>query len=235
MNLKLKNITIKGKITIVALLVVLFVSVIVCYFMFRCPIVFKQENIKVEINEEKAVVALYVENLKCVKDGYKVVAIQSDYETLDLGNVVLSEQGKGEFVFDLERNDIEIKGIALLHEKQVPLIGFKGNKIENYEEILFAGQDEYEEEFDDELDDLEDTEDIYIDTEDDDDEYEYEEIEYIEIDGDDDDEYEYEEIEYIEVDDEPQYNRGYTSTVEEVEDDSYDEEEVEEVKEVKRE
>ena len=169
---------------------------------------------KVEINEEKAVVALYVENLKCVKDGYKVVAIQSDYETLDLGNVVLSEQGKGEFVFDLERNDIEIKGIALLHEKQVPLIGFKGNKIENYEEILFAGQD---------------------DTEDDDDEYEYEEIEYIEIDGDDDDEYEYEEIEYIEVDDEPQYNRGYTSTVEEVEDDSYDEEEVEEVKEVKRE
>lgn len=190
---------------------------------------------KVEINEEKAVVALYVENLKCVKDGYKVVAIQSDYETLDLGNVVLSEQGKGEFVFDLERNDIEIKGIALLHEKQVPLIGFKGNKIENYEEILFAGQDEYEEEFDDELDDLEDTEDIYIDTEDDDDEYEYEEIEYIEIDGDDDDEYEYEEIEYIEVDDEPQYNRGYTSTVEEVEDDSYDEEEVEEVKEVKRE
>ena len=128
---------------------------------------------KVEINEEKAVVALYVENLKCVKDGYKVVAIQSDYETLDLGNVVLSEQGKGEFVFDLERNDIEIKGIALLHEKQVPLIGFKGNKIENYEEILFAGQDEYEEEFDDELDDLEDTEDIYIDTEDDDDEYEY--------------------------------------------------------------
>ena len=93
---------------------------------------------KVEINEEKAVVALYVENLKCVKDGYKVVAIQSDYETLDLGNVVLSEQGKGEFVFDLERNDIEIKGIALLHEKQVPLIGFKGNKIENYEEIKAA-------------------------------------------------------------------------------------------------
>ena len=84
---------------------------------------------KVEINEEKAVVALYVENLKCVKDGYKVVAIQSDYETLDLGNVVLVNR-KRKFVFDLERNDIEIKGIALLHEKQVPLIGFKGNRIE---------------------------------------------------------------------------------------------------------
>lgn len=181
---------------------------------------------KVEINEEKSVIALYVENLKCVKDGYKVVAIQSDYETLDLGNVVLSEQGKGEFVFNLERNDIEIKGIALLHEKQIPLVGFKGNKIDNYEEILFAGQDEYEE-----IDDLEDRgyEDIYIDNEED--EYEYEEIEYIEIDDEDDSEYEYEEIEYIEIDDEPQYNRGYTSTGEEVENDAYNYEEVEETEE----
>ena len=182
---------------------------------------------KVEINEEKSVIALYVENLKCVKDGYKVVAIQSDYETLDLGNVVLSEQGKGEFVFNLERNDIEIKGIALLHEKQIPLVGFKGNKIDNYEEILFAGQDEYEE-----IDDLEDRgyEDIYIDNEED--EYEYEEIEYIEIDDEDDSEYEYEEIEYIEIDDEPQYNRGYTSTGEEVENDAYNYEEVEETEEI---
>lgn len=184
---------------------------------------------KVEINEEKSVIALYVENLKCVKDGYKVVAIQSDYETLDLGNVVLSEQGKGEFVFNLERNDIEIKGIALLHEKQIPLVGFKGNKIDNYEEILFAGQDEYEE-----IDDLEDREyeDIYIDNEEDYDEYEYEEIEYIEIDDEDDSEYEYEEIEYIEIDDEPQYNRGYTSTGEEVENDAYNYEEVEETEEI---
>ena len=184
---------------------------------------------KVEINEEKSVIALYVENLKCVKDGYKVVAIQSDYETLDLGNVVLSEQGKGEFVFNLERNDIEIKGIALLHEKQIPLVGFKGNKIDNYEEILFAGQDEYEE-----IDDLEDRgyEDIYIDNEED--EYEYEEIEYIEIDDEDDSEYEYEEIEYIEIDDEPQYNRGYTSTGEEVENDAYNYEEVEETEEDKK-
>ena len=185
---------------------------------------------KVEINEEKSVIALYVENLKCVKDGYKVVAIQSDYETLDLGNVVLSEQGKGEFVFNLEINDIEIKGIALLHEKQIPLVGFKGNKIDNYEEILFAGQDEYEE-----IDDLEDRgyEDIYIDNEED--EYEYEEIEYIEIDDEDDSEYEYEEIEYIEIDDEPQYNRGYTSTGEEVENDAYNYEEVEETEEDKKE
>ncbi len=65
---------------------------------------------------------------------------RSDYETLDLGKVILSEQGKGEFVLDLDETTIEIKGIALLYEKTVPLIGFKGNKIENYEEILFAGR-----------------------------------------------------------------------------------------------
>ena len=47
---------------------------------------------------------------------------------------------------------------------------------------------------------------------DDDEEYEYEEIEYIEIDDDEDGEYEYEEIEYIEVDEEPEYNRGNTSS-----------------------
>lgn len=41
MNLKFKNITIKGRVTIAVLLVVLIVSVIACYFMFRCPIVFK--------------------------------------------------------------------------------------------------------------------------------------------------------------------------------------------------
>ena len=147
---------------------------------------------KVEINEEKSVVALYVENLKSVKDGYRVVAIQSDYETLELGNILLNEQGKGEFTFNLDRNDIEIKAIAMLYEKQVPLIGFKGNKIDNYEEILFAGEEEDYDTFEDEFDDGRIA---------DDEEYEYEEIEYIEIDDEDDAEYEYEEIEYIEIED----------------------------------
>ena len=48
---------------------------------------------KVEINEEKSIVSLYVENLKSMKEGYRVVAKKSDYETVDLGNIVLSEQG----------------------------------------------------------------------------------------------------------------------------------------------
>ena len=176
---------------------------------------------KVEINEEKAVVSLYVENLKSMKDGYKVVAIQSDYETLDLGNIVLSEQGKGEFILNLDNSNVEIKAIALLYEKSIPLIGFKGNKIDNYEEILFTGYDDLDE-----------------------DEYEvYEEVEYIEVeDGDDFEGYEeIEEIEYIEVEDddyeeeeegdyEDDYQgRGYENEeyeyieVEEVEEDDYEE------------
>ena len=42
---------------------------------------------KIEINDEKSVIALYVENLKYMKDGYRVVAIRSDYETIDLGKI----------------------------------------------------------------------------------------------------------------------------------------------------
>lgn len=140
---------------------------------------------KVEVNDEKSTVALYVENVKSVKDGYKVVAIRSDYDTVELGNIVIGDQGNGEFAFDLENSGSEIKGIAMLYEKTVPLIGFKGSKIDNYEEILFTGDDNYEE-----------------------DEYEYEEIEYIEIDEDDPDYERYEEIEYIEIDeDNPDYDK----------------------------
>ena len=153
---------------------------------------------KIEVNDEKSVVALYVENLKYMKDGYRVVAIRSDYETIDLGKITLSEQGKGEFVLNLEDRDAEIKGIALLYEKTVPLIGFKGNKIENYEEILFMGD-----------------EDDYIETDDEVDEYE--EIEYIEVEDDEDGDYEeYEEIEYIEVEEDDNLD-GYGDTDDEYE------------------
>lgn len=141
---------------------------------------------KIEVNDEKSVVALYVENLKYMKDGYRVVAIRSDYETIDLGKITLSEQGKGEFVLNLEDRDAEIKGIALLYEKTIPLIGFKGNKIENYEEILFMGDEDDYIEIDDEVDEYEEIE--YIEVEDDEygDYEEYEEIEYIEVEEDDD-------------------------------------------------
>ena len=122
---------------------------------------------KIEVTDEKSVIALYAENLKNVEEGYSVVAIRSDYETIDLGNFNVNEQGKGEFSLDMGEDDIDIKGIAVIQDKAVPLIGFKGSKIDNFEAILFPPQYEYEE--------------IEDNNEEDDEEYEYEEVEYIEI------------------------------------------------------
>lgn len=180
---------------------------------------------KIEVTDEKSVIALYAENLKNVIEGYSVVVIRSDYETIDLGNFNVNNQGKGEFSFNMGDEDIDIKGIAIIEDKAVPLIGFKGNKIENFEEILFPPQYEFEE------------------VDDEDDEYEYEEVEYIEVDDDTDedsdyyereiddndneDEYEeYEEIEYIEDDDvrNNEYEYEYEEIIyEEIEDNYYEE------------
>lgn len=137
---------------------------------------------KVEVTDDKSVVALYVENLKYMREGYKVVAILDDYETIDLGRIVLSEQGKGEFSLSLDETSTNIKSIALVYEKSIPLIGFKGSKIDNYEEVIFTSDEEY----------------VEYEEIDEDEEYEYE-YEYEEIDEDEEYEYEYEEVEYIEV------------------------------------
>lgn len=181
---------------------------------------------KIEITDEKSVIALYAENLKSVDDGYSVVAIRSDYETIDLGKFNVNNQGKGEFSLDLGDDNIDIKGIAIIKDKTVPLIGFKGSKIDNFEDILFPPQYEFEEveENDDNLGDDVYEEIIYEEIEDQDDETndyveipedidayeEYEEIEYIE--PDDEDEYEYEEIIYEEIeDDNTTGNNEYTN------------------------
>lgn len=189
---------------------------------------------KIEVTDEKSVIALYAENLKSVSEGYSVVAIRSDYETIDLGNFNVNSQGKGEFSLDMGDEDIDIKGIAVIQDRAVPLIGFKGSKIENFEEILFPPQYEFEEV--------------------DDDEYEYEEVEYVEvddvmddesvddedmdedIDGDEEEyeEYEeYEEIEYVEEDDRRDNEYEYEEVIyEEIEEDEYEEVEDEEYEEV---
>ena len=196
---------------------------------------------KIEVTDEKSVIGLYAENLKNVAEGYSVVVIRSDYETIDLGNFNVNNQGKGEFSFNMGDEDIDIKGIAIIQDKAVPLIGFKGNKIENFEEILFPPQYEYEEE-DDNADEYEEVEYIEVDDETDEDYYEgeirdeeddeeseyvyeeYEEIEYIEDDDARNDEYEYEEIiyeeiedgyyeEYVEIDDEEEVNIQHKNTV----------------------
>jgi hypothetical protein len=113
---------------------------------------------KVEINEDKAVVALYVENVKFVKEGYKVVVIESDYTVRDIGRIIVNQQGKGEFVLNLNDEDIEVKAVALTYERRVPLIGFKGAKIDNYEDIIFIDEEEYEEEYEDEYEEEENDE-----------------------------------------------------------------------------
>ena len=148
---------------------------------------------KIEVTEEKSLVALYVENLKYIRDGYKVVAILEDYNTLDLGRIVLSEQGKGEFALNLDENNTNIKAVALVSEKSVPLIGFKGSKIDNYEEIIFTSDEEYME-----YEELEDDE-----------EYVYEEVEYEEVDDDENCEYEYEYLEYVEIEEDNEENTDY--------------------------
>lgn len=146
---------------------------------------------KIEINDEKSVVALYVENLKNLKDGYDVIVLRSDYEKVNLGKINLNNQGKGEFILDLNEEDSDIKAVALAYDKYIPLIGFKGNKIENYEDLIFDIEDDEVIEEDEEIqyDDL-------------DSEYEYEEVEYIYEDDliDDENQYEYEEIEYFDED-----------------------------------
>ena len=167
---------------------------------------------KIEVTEDRSVIALYAENLKSVDDGYTVVVIRSDFESIDLGNFNVNSQGKGEFNLDMSDDYIDIKGIAIVKDKSVPLIGFKGSKIDNYEDILFPPQYEFEEEESDdeyvyqeveyvEVDD--DTESIYRSVSDDIyEEYEeYEEYEYI----DPYNEYEYEEIIYEEVEDDEQF------------------------------
>jgi hypothetical protein len=165
---------------------------------------------KVEVTEEKSLVALYVENLKYIRDGYKVVAILEDYNTMDLGRIVLSEQGKGEFALNLDENNTNIKAVALVSEKSIPLIGFKGSKIDNYEEIIFTADEEYVE---------------YEEIEDDD-EYIYEEVEYVDVEDDEDGEdceYEYEYLEYIEVEeDDDRNNVEYKYENEEYETDDED-------------
>ena len=128
-------------------------------------------------------------------------------KTIDLGTFNVNSQGKGEFSIDIGEDDIDIKGVAVVQDKSVPLIGFKGNKIDNYEDILFPPQYEFED-IDDE-DYVDTSDDDYYDGSDD----EYEEIEYIEVEEDNidderndtDDTEVYEEIEYVDPDEINEY------------------------------
>lgn len=91
---------------------------------------------KIETREEKINIMIYVENVKYVKSGYRIILIQDDLTTKDIGRVLVNESGKGEFKINFDENDLEVKSIALTHENNIPLIGFKGKVIDNYEELI---------------------------------------------------------------------------------------------------
>lgn len=97
---------------------------------------------KLEVKEEKGSCMIYVENLKYTKEGYRIVVIEEDLNAKDVGRVLINENGKGEFVLNFNEENLQVKGIALTHNKEVPLIGFKGEKIDNYYDILFKSGEE---------------------------------------------------------------------------------------------
>lgn len=91
---------------------------------------------KIETKEEKINIMIYVENVKYVKSGYRIILMQDDLTTRDIGRVLVNERGKGEFKINFDEENLEVKSIALTHENDIPLIGFKGKNIENYKELI---------------------------------------------------------------------------------------------------
>lgn len=119
---------------------------------------------KIELNDEKYFFSLYVEYLKPINEGYNVLGITNDNQVLEIGNIILNQNGKNEKVFDLTEDEAEnLKVIALTHLRNVALVGFKGSKLSGYEEILFPKE---------EYNNIK-----YVETREDYDEYEYIEIE----------------------------------------------------------
>lgn len=93
-RISLKNISVKGKITIIGLLLFLIAAGIITYILTRCPIVFKEENVKVEINESFDAANNILEvkngNVKDVKINTKKV----DYHKLGKYSIIYTYKDK---------------------------------------------------------------------------------------------------------------------------------------------
>ena len=50
-RIRLKNVSMRGKLLIIGVLLFFIIVGIVSYFLTKCPIVFKEENVKIEIND----------------------------------------------------------------------------------------------------------------------------------------------------------------------------------------
>ncbi|SHH37977.1 hypothetical protein [Tepidibacter thalassicus] len=121
---------------------------------------------KIEMRDDRANLMLYVENVKYIRGGYRVVIVEDDLTVKDVGRVLVDESGKGEFKISFNEQNLDIKAVALTYEKKIPLIGFKGKKVQDYESIIFA--EEYtaeenveEENIEDDVDELEIDDDLY--------------------------------------------------------------------------
>lgn len=93
-KISLKNISVKGKITIISILIILIGAGIVSYFVTKCPIVFKEDNIKVEINDtfDASKNILEVKNGK-IKD-IKINDKKVDYHKLGKYKIIYTYNGK---------------------------------------------------------------------------------------------------------------------------------------------
>ncbi|MFQ8705442.1 MAG: polysaccharide deacetylase family protein [Thomasclavelia sp.] len=97
-RVSLKNISVKGKITIIGVLLFLIVAGVISYFVTKCPIVFKEEKVKVEINEDFDA----VKNILEVKNG-KINDVK-----INTKDVNYHKLGKYNIVYTYNDNDYEV-------------------------------------------------------------------------------------------------------------------------------
>ncbi|OPJ55070.1 AAA family ATPase [Alkalithermobacter paradoxus] len=101
--------------------------------------------VQLEVKDNKSSVMVFVEGIKYTSEGYRVIMIDDELNTRDIGRVLVSERvGRGELRVSFDNQDLDIKCIAITYNEEIPLIGFKGQKIENYEELLFRKYEEVE-------------------------------------------------------------------------------------------
>lgn len=91
--------------------------------------------------DDKSKFSLYVENIKYVSEGYRIVIIDNQLNKIDIGRILVDESGKGEARIDINKDDIDIQCVALTYEDNIPLISYKGRRTKNYEDILLRKEE----------------------------------------------------------------------------------------------
>lgn len=97
-RVSLKNISMRGKISIIVILLFLITVGVISYFVTKCPIVFKEESVKVEINEDFDA----VKNILEVKNG-KIKDVK-----INTKDVNYNKLGKYTIVYSYDDKDYEV-------------------------------------------------------------------------------------------------------------------------------